>query len=931
MADDAGSEENGMVNRTEPVEPTMTPQEFIQRWRNVGFGERQAAQTWFNDLLRVVGHPDTIEVGDPERFTFEKFVPGGFADAYLEGCFGWEFKGAEAQLPGAFDQLLRYQVYLRTPPLLVVSSFQLIRVQTNFRDKETVVHDIPIAELGDPEQLGKLRNIFFDPGAFEPQRTVEEVTRDTALLFGRIVADMEQRGGGGERLARFLNQIVFCLYAEDAGLLRDNLFSDIVRRQYRNPDMFNLAVSNLFDQMARGGLFGADAIAHFNGDLFSESETVELSEVSLQRLVEAVTKNWRDIEPSIFGTLFEGVMDAAKRSQLGAHYTGANDIMLVVEPVVMRPLRREWDEAKRDIEGLVADGKIEEGRAALDTFRERLAGVTVLDPACGSGNFLYIALRALLDLEKQVIDYAAEQGWYGMTPMVSPSQMSGIEFDHYAAELAKTALWIGYIQWHEMNGFRYRRNPILTPLDTIRRMDAILDNDDDGNVVEPEWPDAEFIVGNPPFLGSQMLRGNLGNSYVDALYNLYDGRVPGSADIVCYWFEKARAEIERGRCSRAGLLATQGIRGGASRNVLERIKQTGDIFMAYSDHPWVLEGAAVHVSLVGFDNGVDKGRELDGEHVTAINANLTTGVDLTRAKILRKNQSVSFMGDIKVGLFDITNKDAEWMLSQPNPHGKPNSDVIKRWMNGRDINQRPRNMWIIDFGTDMSEFDAALYEVPFAHVVANVKPDRVNNRMRRRAERWWLHGSPATNMRNALQDLSRYIGTSQVSRHRIFSYIDGDVMPDHTIIVFARDDDYTFGVLHSQFHRIWALRMGTQLETRPRYTPTTCFETFPFPRPTDAQRDAIAEAARELNRLREGWLNPVDTEGEPVVFGVDLRRRTLTNLYNEYERHTWLVNVHERLDAAVAAAYGWDADLSDEQVLERLLALNLERYEEQLG
>ena len=920
-----------MVNRTEPVEPTMTPQEFIQRWRNVGFGERQAAQTWFNDLLRVVGHPDTIEVGDPERFTFEKFVPGGFADAYLEGCFGWEFKGAEAQLPGAFDQLLRYQVYLRTPPLLVVSSFQLIRVQTNFRDKETVVHDIPIAELGDPEQLGKLRNIFFDPGAFEPQRTVEEVTRDTALLFGRIVADMEQRGGGGERLARFLNQIVFCLYAEDAGLLRDNLFSDIVRRQYRNPDMFNLAVSNLFDQMARGGLFGADAIAHFNGDLFSESETVELSEVSLQRLVEAVTKNWRDIEPSIFGTLFEGVMDAAKRSQLGAHYTGANDIMLVVEPVVMRPLRREWDEAKRDIEGLVADGKIEEGRAALDTFRERLAGVTVLDPACGSGNFLYIALRALLDLEKQVIDYAAEQGWYGMTPMVSPSQMSGIEFDHYAAELAKTALWIGYIQWHEMNGFRYRRNPILTPLDTIRRMDAILDNDDDGNVVEPEWPDAEFIVGNPPFLGSQMLRGNLGNSYVDALYNLYDGRVPGSADIVCYWFEKARAEIERGRCSRAGLLATQGIRGGASRNVLERIKQTGDIFMAYSDHPWVLEGAAVHVSLVGFDNGVDKGRELDGEHVTAINANLTTGVDLTRAKILRKNQSVSFMGDIKVGPFDITNKDAEWMLSQPNPHGKPNSDVIKRWMNGRDINQRPRNMWIIDFGTDMSEFDAALYEVPFAHVVANVKPDRVNNRMRRRAERWWLHGSPATNMRNALQDLSRYIGTSQVSRHRIFSYIDGDVMPDHTIIVFARDDDYTFGVLHSQFHRIWALRMGTQLETRPRYTPTTCFETFPFPRPTDAQRDAIAEAARELNRLREGWLNPVDTEGEPVVFGVDLRRRTLTNLYNEYERHTWLVNVHERLDAAVAAAYGWDADLSDEQVLERLLALNLERYEEQLG
>ena len=919
------------MDRIVPGTPTMTPQEFIQRWRNVGFGERQAAQTWFNDLLRVVGAPDPIEVSDPDRFTFEKRVPGGFADAYLEGCFGWEFKGAEAQLPGAFDQLLRYQVYLRTPPLLVVSSFQMIRVQTNFRDKETVVHDIPIAELGDPEQLGRLRDIFFDPGAFEPQRTVEEVTRDTALLFGRIVEDMEERGGGGERLARYLNQIVFCLYAEDAGLLRDNLFSDIVRRQYRNPDMFNLAVSNLFDQMARGGLFGADAIAHFNGDLFSESETVELSEVSLQRLVEAVSKNWRDIEPSIFGTLFEGVMDATKRARLGAHYTSADDIMLVVEPVVMKPLRREWEEAKREIDGLVADGKIEEGRAVLDAFRERLAGVTVLDPACGSGNFLYIALRALLDLEKEVIDYAAEQGWHGLAPVVSPSQMSGIELDHYAAELAKTALWIGYIQWHEMNGFRYRRNPILTPLDTIRRMDAILGYDGDGNVVEPEWPDAEFIVGNPPFLGGKLLRTQLGDNYVDEIFDLYDGRVAAEADLVCYWFEKARAKIESEKCNRVGLLATQGIRGGANRRVLERIKASGDIFMAHSDHPWVLEGAAVHVSLVGFDSGAEKGRELDGGQVTTINANLTTGIDLTQAKILQETQSVSFMGDIKVGSFDITNEVAEWMLSQPNPHGKPNSDVIKRWVNGKDINQQYRNMWIVDFGTDMSESDAALYEAPFEHVVTNVKPKRDVNRDARFREYWWLHGRPRVEMRQALESLDRYIVTPRVAKHRIFAWLNSEVLPDSAVIAIARDDDYTFGVLHSRLHEIWALRMGTQLETRPRYTPTSTFETFPFPRPTDVQREAISEAARDLNRLREGWLNPVDAEGEPVVFGVDLRRRTLTNLYNEYERHTWLVNVHERLDAAVAAAYGWDADLSDEQVLERLLALNLERYEEEGG
>ena len=903
----------------------MTPQEFIRKWRGTTFGERQAAQAWFLDLLKVVGHPDPIEFGEPDRFTFEKAVPGGFADAYLEGCFGWEFKGSEAQLPGAFDQLLRYQVYLRTPPLLVVSSFQLIRVQTNFRDKETVVHDIPIAELGDPEQLRKLRDIFFDAGAFEPERTVEQVTRETALLFGRIVEDMEERGGGGERLARYLNQLVFCLYAEDAGLLRDNLFSDIVRNQFRNPDLFNLAVKNLFEQMANGGLFGADAIAHFNGDLFNESDTVELSEVSLQRLVEAVEKNWRDIEPSIFGTLFEGVLDATKRSRLGAHYTGADDILLVVEPVVMKPLRREWDEARREIDDAIAGGNADTARGALDAFRRRLAGVTVLDPACGSGNFLYIALRSLLDLEKQVIDYAAELGWHGLTPTVSPSQMTGIEIDHYAAELARTALWIGYIQWHEMNGFRYERDPILTPLDTIRRMDAILAYDGEGGVVEPEWPDAEFIVGNPPFLGHVPFREQLGDEYASAVYDIYGDRIPNSSDICCYWLEKARAYIEAGKAKRAGLLATQAIRFQNSRPVLERIKHSGDIFTAYSDKDWVLDGANVHISIVCFDDGTEENRMLDGVEVRSINADLASGLDLMQAKRIAENAGISFQGVTKLGNFEISQEVAHKMLRQYNAHGKPNSDVIKRWMNGRDLNQTPSNMWIIDFGTDMSEVEAALYEAPFQYVVANVKPQRIKNRRRYYAEQWWLHGERRIEMRKALQGLNRYIGTSLTSQHRMFRYIDKNVLPNNTIIVFARDDDYFFGVLQSRIHTIWASAMGTQLEDRPRYTHTTCFETFPFPRPTDEQREEIADAARELNRLREGWLNPVDAEGKAVMFGVDLRRRTLTNLYNEYEGHTWLVKAHERLDAAVAGAYGWDAGVSEGEVLEGLLGLNLGR------
>lgn len=917
-----------MLDSIVPNAPTMTAQAFIQKWCGTPFGERQAAQGWFLDLLKVVGHPDPFEVGDRERFTFERSVPGGSADAYLRGCFGWEFKGDEAQLPGAFEQLLRYQVHLRTPPLLVVSSFELIRVQTNFRDKETVIHEIPITALVDPEQFRILHNIFFDPGALEPERTVEEVTRDTALLFGQIAEDMEQRGGAGERLARYLNQIVFCLYAEDAGLLRANLFSDIVRQHFRSPNLFNAAVKNLFDMMASGGMFGADAVAHFNGDLFNESETVELSEVSLQRLVEAVDKNWRDIEPSIFGTLFEGVMDSTKRARLGAHYTSADDIMLVVEPVVMKPLRREWEDVRQNVHNLVDEGKEVEGRAALDAFRERLADVRVLDPACGSGNFLYISLRSLLNLEKEVIDCAEEQGWHGNTPLVNPDQMLGIDTDHYGVELAQTSLWIGYIQWYQTNGFRYTQQPILASLNGIRQMDAILSQDADGNLVEPQWPDAEFIVGNPPFLGHIPFREQLGDQYVDDLYSLYGERIPNSSDLCCYWLEKGRAQVEAGRCNRAGLLATQAVRFQSNRAVLSRIKATGDIFAAWSDNDWILDGATVHISIICFDDGSERFRTLDGEVVGQINSDLSEGADLTQSEQLVENRNIAFQGIGKVGKFDLKEEVAEEMIAQPNPDGRSNRDVIKRWINGRDIAERPRNVWAIDFGVDMLEAEAALFETPFEYVKRVVRPTRINNKMKWRAENWWLHGYPATTMRQKLMPLERYIATPKVSKHRFFVWLTSDMLPSNLVIAIASDDDCVFGVLSSWIHELWARSVGSQLresDSGGTYTPTTCFETFPFPHPTDDQEAEIAESARELNVLREGWLNPVDVAGNPVLFGTNLRRRTLTNLYNEYEHHTWLVNAHDRLNAAVAAAYGWDTGISDEQVLERLLALNLER------
>ena len=927
-----------------PQLPTMTPQEFAGRWHDAGFGERQGAQSFFNDLCGLVGHATPAAYSDPEAFTFEKWVPGGFADAYFEEHFGWEFKGQDAQLDSAFDQLLRYQVHLKTPPLLIVSSFETIRIQTNFPGMETARYDVGIAELEQPDRLGLVRDAFFAPQRYrERLRSVDAVTRETASLFQSIVVDMEARNEDTERLAHYLNQLVFCLYSEDAGLLPEGLFTRIVAQHYREPTTFDEAIRSLFRLMATGGHAGADQIAQFNGDLFNVVDTVELSTVALQRLGEACERNWRDIEPSIFGTLFERALDASKRAQTGAHYTGADDIELVVEPVVMTPLRREWQETRATIDKLM-DSEQESNAAIattqrtgfepltalatalrttawerLDAFRQRLASVKVLDPACGSGNFLYIALRSLLDLEQEVIDFAAVHGWHGLTPSVQPDQMLGLEINHYAAELARTALWIGYIQWHHANGFRYTQQPLLTPLDTIRQTDAILDLTDPDNPAEPEWPAAEFILGNPPFLGHVPFRETLGDNYAHAIYTLYGSRIPNFSDLCCYWFEKARAQIQTGATKRAGLLATQAIRFQFNRPVLSRIKETGEIFEAISDKDWVLEGAAVHISIICFDDGTDTDRSLDGTPVSEINSDLTAGIDLTRAQRLTANSGMAFQGVSKVGDFDISESTALAMIREHNPHGRPNTEVIKRWVNGADITQRPRNLWVIDFGTDMPEDEAALYETPFEYLAANVKPQRMQNNRSRYAEFWWIHAESRPGMRKAISPLQRYIGTSITAKHRFFSWLPATSLPSNLVIAIASDDDYMFGVLSSKIHTHWAVTMGTQLESRPRYIVSACFETFPFPRPTEEQRETISAAAAELNALREGWLNPAG------VSATELRKRTLTNLYNQ--RPTWLDNAHARLDAAVAETYGWPADLPDAEILERLLALNLERAE----
>ena len=486
-------------------------------------------------------------------------------------------------------------------------------------------------------------------------------------------------------------------------------------------------------------------------------------------------------------------------------------------------------------------------------------------------------------------------------------------------------MWIGYIQWLRENGYGRPSEPILKRIDNIKQMDAILAYDAHGKPLEPEWHEADFIVGNPPFLGGKLLRTNLGDQYVDDVFALYDGRVPREADLVCYWFEKARALIRAGKLKRAGLLATQGIRGGANRKVLERIKQTGDIFMAWSDREWILDGAAVHVSMIGFDDGAEKSRALNGAPAQNINADLSASHDLTTAKPLAENANLAFQGPVKVGKFELENAVAKAMLRSPNPNGRSNAEVVRPWMNGADITRRPRNMWIIDFG-EMSLEEACLFEAPFEYLKKNIRPIRERNRDYQRKTYWWRLGRSGGDLKEAARNKKRVVVTPRVSKYRLFIWASHDLLPDSATVAIARDDNYFFGVLHSCVHELWARRTGTQLREAGsgfRYTPTTTFETFPFPwspgkePKNDPRVKRIAKAARELVEERDSWLNPPDAPES------ELKKRTLTNLYNE--RPTWLELTHKKLDDAVLDAYGWQPDLSDDEILARLLELNLKR------
>ena len=973
----------------------MTPDDFIRIWLGNPLSERASAQSHFRDLCTLIDidppSPLTADTFEFEKGAAKTTGGDGWADVWLKDAFAWEYKKTKANLDAAYAQVQRYAPALDNPPLLIVSDTQQIVIRTAFTGAVQEKHDIKIEELRDATKRDLLRRAFQEPRSFKPRKTRADLTEDAAATFADLALRLRQAGHAAQDVAHFVNRLVFCMFAEDVRLLPEKMFEKMVFAS--NPCSFEENCRALFAAMAnRGGRVGFTPIPWFNGGLFDDDTALPVDADDIAMLRKAAKMDWSQIDASLLGTLFERGLDPDKRSQLGAHYTDATKIMQIVEPVVLRPLRAEWDEARATIEAALEEERAAKQEAATTRaaakagaatrranrahdravkahlgFLERLRIVRVLDPACGSGNFLNLALTALKDLEHRANLDAEALGLPRPAPSVGPECVLGIELNPYAAELARVSTWIAEIQWMRRNGFEASKDPILKPLGTIECADALLEWSEEG-LVRRAWPDAEFIVGNPPFLGSKFLRKGkpatrtqaavegLGDQYVDALYGAYRGVLPASANLVSYWFANLQKAFELGKLQRAGLVSTRGVLKGASNAPLAALVQEDRVTIAeaWSNKTWDIEGASVRVCLIVLQRDESASSAiLDGEPVDEINADLSTGLDLARATALRENRGVCFQGVKQNGTFTISASRAREMLKAPtNPNGKKNKEVLRRFFSNDDVTMRDTDGWIVDFSNYPDYEDAVWFEGPF-EVAQSVREERQQRSTGAatetgRLESYWLMQRPRTDFRAASVTLHRVFAVPETSQHLIFRWFNASGTFSGSLFAFATDCEAMFGILHSRYHRAWAARMGNNIGVgdQNRYNKSRTFETFPFPEKltpdipaadyaADPRAQAIAAAARELDEKREAWLNPPElVRRESEIIGgypdrlqpvndataLALKERTLTNLYND--RPAWLDGLHRRLDATVAAAYGWPEDIAENDALARLLELN---------
>ena len=885
-----------------------------------------------------------------------------------------------------------------------------------FPDNRT--YRVTLDDLRQPEIRDRLRLAWTDPEALDPARRQAAVTRELAATLAELAASLEASGAAPDAVFGFLSRSLFTMFAEDARLIPERSFSGLLAEYRDHLGVLPDALADLWATMDSGGFSAAlkAKLRRFNGGLFAETDALALDARQLDLLLAAAEADWREVEPAIFGTLLERALDPRERHKLGAHYTPRAYVERLVVPAVVDPLREEWDAAQAAVAQIEADAaeKAPEGGKArqahdratrnavlaeLRRYLARLTSVRVLDPACGSGNFLYVTLEHLKRIEGEVQAALAQYGAAGLDlegVAVTPAQLLGIEVNPRAAAIADLVLWIGYLQWHlrTHGGPQGLSDPVLRAYGNVENRDAVLDYDaktprlgDDGEPVTTwdgrttrphpatgeevpdmsalttvydyegarpaEWPQADFVIGNPPFVGNKRMRDALGDGYTEALRKAYRD-VPESADFVMYWWHKAAEAVRTGRAERFGLITTNSITMTFNRRVVERHLDAEPplaVAFAVPDHPWVdaALGAAVRVAMtVGVPGTADgelaevvregRGEDDDARSVElavtqgTIHADLSVGADVSGATPLRANDGLSFMGLIPLGTgFRLDADDARRLGYDPDAL----PSAIRRYKTGGDIARSQPDRLLIDFFG--SGVDEARSEHPslYQHLLDEVKPFRDNQKRKSYRERWWLHAEARPELRASLDGLDRFVATVETSKHRYFVFLDAEVLPDQKLRVVAHDDAYVLGVLSSRVHVVWSLGAGGTLEDRPVYNGSRIFDPFPFPDATDEQRETVRQLGERLDAHR--WR--VQAE-HPTL--------TLTGLYNaldavregremskkeraDYERGQVAIlrEAHDALDAAVADAYGWPVGLSAQQILARLVALNVERQTEE--
>lgn len=952
----------------------------------------------------------------------------GRVDLYKKGCFVLEAKqGADAVEPteaealtgktlrrklgtarrgtrgwtvamqGAKAQAVRYARALPAdegwPPfLLVVDVGFCIDVYADFSRQGKVYAPFPdpstyrilLEDLDREDIRDRLRRVWTDPASLDPTRRSAKVTRALAEQLARLAASLEAAGHPPERVAQFVTRALFSMFAEDVGLLPADSFSGLLRSYRDALDLVPDALENLWHTMDSGGFSpGVKArLPAFNGRLFKDAEALPVTQAQLDLLIQAADADWQDVEPAIFGTLLERALDPAERHMLGAHFTPRAYVERLVLPTLVEPLRAEFDAAQAAATNLLHEAEEatdpkkqraleREAADQLQAFHHRLCRLRVLDPACGSGNFLYVALEHLKRLEGEVLNamegYTDRQGLLGtaagvfdMTEglTVTPRQFLGLEINPRAATIAEVVLWIGHLQWHRRthDGLDDLAPPILRDFGNIRHQDAVLAWTD-GEAKKAEWPEAEFIVGNPPFLGGKDMRAALGDDYTETLRRVYGAEVPDSADLVMYWWHRAAECVRRGTAERFGLITTNSVRQTFNRRVPAAhldAKEPLRLVYAVPDHPWVDDagGADVRVAMTVGAAGAGPGtlarvvEEKEGdlarevtleERQGTIRADLTIGADIAGTVALRANEGISNRGFELGGSGFIVEPAVAEELGLGRIEGL--EAYIRPYRNGRDLTAIPRGVLVIDlYGLDAGDVRRRFPEV-YQHLFDNVRPDRQSNRSATLRKHWWLHRRLREDLRDALRGLPRYIATVETAKHRFFQFLDTEILPDNMLVVIASDDPYHLGVLSSRFHVAWALAAGGRLGVGndPRYNKTRCFETFPFPAATEAQQDAIRALAEELDAHRKARIAAHPKLKVTDCYNVQDKLRAGEDLDDKEQRvhRQGLVSVlrdlHDRLDAAVADAYGWPADLDDAEILERLVALNAERAAEEAG